>query len=170
MRRSSCPGSTFSLTYYSIDYENRIAQPAADDPFAILVNESEWARRDHAKSIRERRSLPFATAADYQGSVSACLASSPAAIIDGRLANLASTRTTGIDLQAGRYFQWITGAESTLGVTGNYVFKFDQAVTANSSAVDIVNTISNPLALRLRGTVEWNRKGPGLPGPGFSWR
>ena len=37
------PGSTFSFTYYSIDYQNRIAQPAADDPFAILVNESEWA-------------------------------------------------------------------------------------------------------------------------------
>jgi len=34
--------------------------------------------------------------------------------------------------------------------------------------VDIVNTITNPLALRLRGTVAWNRVGPGMPGPGFT--
>jgi hypothetical protein len=55
-----------------------------------------------------------------------------------------------------------------VGVTGNYVFKFDQAVTATSAPVDIVNTITNPLALRLRGTVEWNRRAPELPGPGLS--
>jgi hypothetical protein len=29
-----------------------------------------------------------------------------------------------------------------------------------------VNTISNPLALLLRGVLEWNREGPRLPGPG----
>ena len=163
---SFLPAATLSLTYYSIDYENRIAQPAADDPFAILVNESEWA------AVITRHPSPAQVAAicnsgDYQGSISACLSSSPAAIIDGRLANLASTRTTGIDLQA---VDTVSGSWGRIdaGVTGNYVFKFDQAVTPTSPAVDIINTIANPLALRLRGTVEWNREGPGMPGPGFS--
>ena len=160
------PGATFSLTYYSIDYENRIAQPAADDPFAILVNQHEWA------AVITRNPSPAQVAAvcnsgDYQGLVSACLTSSPAAIIDGRLANLSSTRTTGIDLQAIDTFSGSWGRIDA-GVTGNYVFKFDQAVTPASPAVDIVNTITNPLALRLRGTVEWNREAPGMPGPGFS--
>jgi outer membrane receptor protein involved in Fe transport len=163
---SFLPGSTLSLTYYSIDYENRIAQPAADDPFAILVNEGEWA------AVITRNPSPAQIAAvcnspDYQGSVSACLASAPAAIIDARLANLASTKTTGIDLQGIDTFSGPWGRVD-LGLTGNYVFKFDQAVTPTSPAVDIVNTITNPLALRLRGTVEWNRQGPGMPGPGFS--
>jgi iron complex outermembrane receptor protein len=163
---SFLPTATLSLTYYSIDYENRIAQPAADDPFAILVNESEWA------AVITRNPSPAQVAAvcnsgDYQGSRSACLASSPAAIIDGRLANLASTRTTGIDLQAVDTLSGSWGRIDT-GLTGNYVFKFDQAVTPTSPAVNIVNTIINPLALRLRGTVEWNREGPGMPGPGFS--
>ncbi|MFI4907686.1 MAG: TonB-dependent receptor plug domain-containing protein [Steroidobacterales bacterium] len=160
------PGSTFSFTYYSIDYQNRIAQPAADDPFAILVNENEWA------AVITRNPFPAQVAAlcngpHYVGLVSACLASSPAAIIDGRLANLAATRTTGMDVQAGDSFGGPWG-RIDLGVTGNYVFKFDQAVTPTSSAVDIVNTITNPLALRLRGTVEWDREGPAMPGPGFS--
>lgn len=158
------PGSTFSLTYYSIDYENRIAPPAADNPFAILVNESEWApviTRNPSKA----QIAAICNDPDYQGSVSACLASSPAAIIDGRLANLAATRTTGIDLQAGATFGGAWG-RLDLGVTGNYVFEYDQAVTPTSPAVDIVNTITNPLALRLRGTIEWDREGPELPGPG----
>ena len=99
--------------------------------------------------------------------MSACLASSPAAIIDGKLANLAATRTTGVDLQAGDSFSGPWG-RIDLGVAGNHVFEFDQAVTGTSPAVDIVDTITNPLALRLRGTAEWNRQGPGMPGPGFS--
>lgn len=160
------PDSTFSLTYYSIDYENRIVQPAADNPFAILVNEREWAPVI-TRNPSQAQIAAVCDSPDYQGSVSACLASSPAAIIDGRLANLASTRTTGLDLQAGDTFNGSWG-RIDLGVVGNYVFKFDQAVTANSPAVDIVNTITNPLAFRLRGTAEWNRNGPGLPGPGFS--
>jgi iron complex outermembrane receptor protein len=160
------PGYTLSLTYYSIDYQNRIAQPAVDNPFAILINASEWA------AVITRNPSPAQIAAicneaDYQGLVSACLASSPAAIIDGRLANLARTQTTGIDLQAGDYFSGSWGSID-LGLTGNHVFKFDQSVTADSPPIDIVNTINNPQGLRLRGTIEWNREGPRLPGPGFS--
>lgn len=160
------PGSAFSLTYYSIDYENRIAQPAADDPFAILIDAAEWA------AVIERNPTRAQIAAvcklsDYMGSVAACLASSPAAIIDGRLANLATTRTTGLDLEAHDSF---SGAPGTLGVAlaANYVFKFEQAVTNTSPATDIVNTISNPLALRLRGVLSWNRDGPQRSGPGLA--
>jgi outer membrane receptor protein involved in Fe transport len=160
------PSSTFSLTYYSIDYENRIVQPAADNPFAILVNEREWAPVI-TRNPSQAQISAICNGADYLGSVSACLASSPAAIIDDKLANLAATRTTGLDLQVGDSFRSSWG-RIDVGVTGNYVFKFDQAVTATSPAVDIVNTINNPLALRLRGTVEWNRVAPGMPGLGFS--
>lgn len=160
------PGATFSLTYYSIDYQNRIAQPAADNPFAILVNENEWAPVITRNPSREEIDA-ICNSADYQGSVSSCLTSAPAAIVDGRLANLAATDTTGIDLQAADSFT-VPWGRIDVGATGNYVFKFDQSVTPFSPAVDIANTITNPLALRMRGTIEWNRQGPGMPGPGFS--
>src|SRR5581483_9653092 len=132
----------------------------------ILVDEAEWAPAINRNPSRAQINA-ICSSPDYQGSVSACLASSPAAIIDGKLANLAATRTTGVDLQAGDSFSGPWG-RIDLGVAGNHVFEFDQAVTGTSPAVDIVDTITNPLALRLRGTAEWNRQGPGMPGPGFS--
>jgi iron complex outermembrane recepter protein len=158
-------GAVFSFTYYSIDYENRIAQPAADDPFAILIDAAEWApviNRDPSRAQIDA----ICNSSDYQGSVSACLASSPAAIVDGRLANLATTKTTGLDVDTHDSFSGPLG-HVDLEVAANYVFHFDQAVTNTSPGVDIVNTINNPLALRLRGTIGWSREGPQLPGPGF---
>jgi outer membrane receptor protein involved in Fe transport len=156
-------GSTFSLTYYSIDYDNRIAQPGADNPFTILIDGAEWAaaitRNPTRAQIDAVCNSPY-----YQGAVAACLASSPAAIIDGQLANLSSTKTTGVDMEA---HDSLSGALGTLSLdfTGNYVFDFDQTVTDSSPAIDIVNTVANPLALRLRGTIGWSREGPQLPGP-----
>ncbi len=156
-------GSTFSLTYYAIDYDDRIAQPGADNPFAILVDEAEWAavitRNPTRAQIDAVCNSPY-----YEGIVSTCLASSPVAIIDGQLANLSSTRTTGVDLEA---HDSLSGAWGTLSLdfTGNYVFEFDQAVTDSSPTIDIVNTVANPLALRMRGTIGWSSQGPQLPGP-----
>jgi len=159
------PGSTFSLTYYSIDYENRIAQPAADNPFAILVDEAEWAPAINRNPSRAEINA-FCSSPAYQGSVSACLASSPAAIIDGRLANLAATKTTGLDVEARDSFSGTPGI-LTVAAMANYVFEFEQAVTKAFPATDIVNTVTNPLGLRLRGTIDWSRAGPRSPGPGF---
>jgi outer membrane receptor protein involved in Fe transport len=157
------PGSTFSLTYYSIDYVNRIAEPGADNPFAILIDEKEW----EAVITRNPTRAEIAAVCDspyYEGSVSSCLTSSPAAIIDGVLANLSTTQTTGLDLEA---HDAVTSAVGTLSLdfAGNYVFDFDQAVTDTSPSIDIVNTVANPLGLRLRATFGWSRAGPQLSGP-----
>ena len=156
-------GATFSLTYYSIDYNNRIVQPGADDPLAILSDQVEWAavitRNPTPAQIQTICSSPY-----YQQSVSQCLASSPAAIIDGQLANLSSTKTTGLDAEA---HDSLSGALGTLNldITGNYVLKFDQSVTSTSPATNIVDTVANPLALRLRAMIGWSRAGPRQPGP-----
>jgi len=156
-------GSTLSLTYYSIDYDNRIAQPAAGDPFDILMLGREWASvitRDPTQAqIAALCESPY-----FQGSVSSCLASAPAAIIDGRLANLASTRTSGLDLEAHQLLHNRAGSFE-LGVLGNYVFRYDQAVNAAAPETDILDTAGNPLALRMRGTLAWTAHGPQRPGP-----
>lgn len=159
------PGATLSLTYYSIDYDNRIVQPGADNPLAILTDEAEWAavitRNPTRAQVQAVCGSPY-----YQGSVTQCLASAPAAIIDGRLANLSSTRTTGLDLQAHDSTSGALGALD-LYLTGNYVFRFTQDVTNASPATDIVDTVGNPLALRLRAVAGWSRAGPKQPGPGI---
>ena len=156
-------GTTLSLTYYSINYDNRIEQPAAGNPFAILELGNEWS----SVITRNPTQAQVAAICDdpvYRGSVSSCLASAPAAIVDGRLANLASTKTSGVDLEAHALLHGRAG-NFALGVMGNYAFDFDQAINPAAPASDIVNTAGNPLALRLRGTLAWTRRGPQLPGP-----
>jgi outer membrane receptor protein involved in Fe transport len=156
-------GSTLSLTYYSIDYDNRIVQPAAGDPFDILELGNEWA------SIITRNPSPAQIAAlcnssVYQGSAASCLVSAPAAIIDGRLANLASTRTSGLDLEAHQFLQSGAG-DFELGLLGNDVFDFEQSVNSAAPETDILNAMGNPLALRMRGTLAWARHSEHQPGP-----
>jgi outer membrane receptor protein involved in Fe transport len=156
-------GSTLSLTYYSIDYENRIAQPAAGDPFDILELGNEWAsiitRNPTQAQIAAICSSPV-----YQGSPASCLTSAPAAIIDGRLANLAATETSGLDLEAHQLLH--SGAGNfELSLLGNYVLDFDQSVSSAAPATEILNTTGNPLALRMRGTLAWARHGERQPGP-----
>jgi iron complex outermembrane recepter protein len=156
-------GATVSLTYYSIDYDNRIAEPGADNPFGILIDEAEWAAVINRNPTRAQIAA-VCRSPYYQGSVASCLASSPTAIIDATLANLSSIKTTGLDAEAHDSFSGAWGTLS-LDFNGNYVFHFDQAVTDTSPAVDIANTVANPLSLRLRGTIGWSRAGPQLPGP-----
>lgn len=160
------PGLKVSLTYYAIDYEGQIAQPGAADPFSILALEDEWAAvitrnptRDEIAKVCNRP--------DFQGSRSDCLLSSPAAIVDFRLANLASTKVSGLDIEAHQSLDSGVGG-FRFGLNGSYVFHFDQAVTNTSPSTNILNTVGNPLALRLRATAEWSRHRPDEPGLGLN--
>jgi iron complex outermembrane receptor protein len=159
------PGLNLSLTYYSIDYEGRISQPGSDDPSNILAHGNEWA----AFIIRNPTPAQIAAVCnspEFFGSRSACLDSSPAAIIDARLANLASTRVSGLDFEGKQSLDSDVGSFG-FGVNGSYVLHFDQAATKTSPSEDIVDTVGNPLALRLRATAEWNRHRPDQPGAGL---
>ena len=158
------PDLTLSLTYYSIDYTGQIAQPDAADPFHILAQESQWAgvitRNPTQAQIDAICNRP-----DFIDSVANCLASTPAAIVDARLANLASTRVSGLDLNVHQIIDSGVG-RFNFGLQGSYVFHFDQAVTKTSPNVDILNTFANPLKLRLRATAGWDQHREGDSGLG----
>jgi iron complex outermembrane receptor protein len=159
------PELALSLTYYSVDYTGQIAIPDFEDPFNILQG-NEWAavitRNPSATQIAAVCNRP-----DYYGSVAACLASSPAVIVDYRLANLSSTRTNGLDLNVHQKFTSDVGLFN-LSILGNYVFHFDQQVTGNSPTVDILNTFQNPLKFRFRAVAAWDRHLPEESGLGGS--
>ena len=149
------PGLKFSLTWYSIDFEGQIAEPAAADVQDILLQESEWAAvitRNPTQAQIDR----ICNRSDFATSRSACLASSPAAIVDFRLANLSSTKVSGLDLDVHQAIDSDVG-RFDLGLNGSYVFHFDQAVTGSSPSLDVVNTFGNPLKLRFRATAAWNQ-------------
>ena len=162
----SDPESALSLTYYSIDYRGQIALPDTANLFDILMQESEWA----AVITRNPTAAQIAAVcnrSDYLGSVASCLASTPAAIVDYRLTNLASIQTTGLDLNIHRKFTTDAGLFN-VSFIGNYVFHFDQEVTATSPAVDILNTFQNPLKFRFRAVAAWDEHLPEDSGLGAS--
>jgi iron complex outermembrane receptor protein len=149
------PGLRFSLTYYSIDYTGQITQPDAADPVDVLIQENEWAAVI-TRNPTQAQIDAICNRVDFQGSRANCLASAPAAIVDLRLANLASTQVSGLDLDVHQSFDSGVG-RFNFGLTGNYVFHFDQAVTSTSPTVDILNSFGNPLKLRLRATAAWDQ-------------
>ena len=152
------PEFAFSLTYYSINYTGQITVPDGGDPVNILTQESEWAavitRNPTATQIAAVCNRP-----DYLGSVSECLSSTPAAIVDDRVANLATTQTDGLDLNIRQKLSTEVGYFD-FGLIGNYVFHFDQAISNTSPGIDILNTYTNPLKFRFRTTAAWDRHLP----------
>lgn len=160
------PGLKLSLTYYLIDYESQITTPALDDPQQILLREGEWAsaitRNPTLTQITQICNSP-----DFQGSRAACLSTSPAAIVDLRLANLGSIRTSGLDMNVHQVLDTHLGVFD-FGVVGTRIFHLDQATTKTSPSVDILNTVGGTLGLRLRGTGGWRQRTPSEPGFGVN--
>jgi iron complex outermembrane receptor protein len=87
------------------------------------------------------------------------LSSTPAAIVDDRVANLATTQTDGLDLNIRQKLSTEVGYFD-FGLIGNYVFHFDQAISNTSPGIDILNTYTNPLKFRFRTTAAWDRHLP----------
>jgi iron complex outermembrane receptor protein len=158
------PDLTLSLTYYSIDFTGQIATPDAAEPSDILLQESQWAavitRNPTQAQIDAVCNRP-----DFGTSRAACLASTPAAIVDLRLANLASTESSGLDVDIRQRVNSDVG-RFDFSLQGTYVFHFDQAVTNTSPSVDILNTYDNPLKLRFRATAGWRQHSAGDSGLG----
>jgi iron complex outermembrane recepter protein len=161
---SADPGFKTSLTYYDIDYEGQITAPAAADIFSILVQENQWGavitRNPTQAQVETVCNRP-----DFFGSRAACLASTPAAIIDTRLSNLSTTRLTGLDADIRQSLETAAG-RFEFALNGSYIFHFDQSVTDTSPSIDILNTFENPLKLRFRAQADWSQHGEGRPGLG----
>lgn len=158
------PGLTLSLTYYDINYEDRIVQPGPPSPFDILFQEALWTE-SITRNPSQAQIAEICNSPQYLGSPVDCLASTPAAIVDFRLRNLAITRTKGIDLKVDYDLDTRYGGFE-LGLAANRVFSFDQASSSTAPNIDIVDTVGNPLALRIRTHAEWQQRGHDLPG----WR
>jgi len=152
-----------SLTYYAIDYEGQVTTPALNDPRDILMHEVEWASVITRNPTGAQIAL-ICGSREFLSSLAACLTNRPAAIVDLRLANLGSTRTSGLDMDMRAHLNTDMGGFG-LRVVGSEVFHFDQAATIMSPTVDILNTLGNPPRTRLRATVDWSQ--PDASAAGF---
>lgn len=161
---AAIPGLQVSLTYYSINYNDRILVPGPTPAVDILLQENTWASIIDRQPTREEIVAACESPAYNGSTVSQCENATVAAIVDLRVRNIAATRVRGLDLKVDRSFATRLGSFS-LGLNSGYVLSFRQAASDTSPMSSILDTVGNPLSLRVRGTADWFQHG--FDGPGL---
>ncbi len=147
-------GFRAEANYFHTRFSNRIGQPAFEDLLNVL--------RDNIYSPFVEFISPANDPADRATVVD--LISRPGAsvpsffppevfgaIVDGRYVNTAKVIVRGIDLVLTKSFR-LGEAEATLGANGSYLFDFKRQVTPLAPLLERVDTLGNPVDLRLRAT------------------
>lgn len=154
-------GLTASLTYYDVDYSDRIDVVLN----TALTNASVYG----PYVIRRPDASDAAGTAAFNALVQSFLSNpdlqSPAepvtninAIIDGRRANLGSMKQQGIDLKLGYSFNTSFG-DWRLGFDAAKILDLTRATAPGLPFVDVLDTYSNPVDLRARASVGWRLNG-----------
>lgn len=151
----SIRGLKASVTYYDVDYRDRIGSVSEDylrflsrrDLFGGVVTEN-----PSAELLAYYFSFPTFTnpLGLAPGDVDA--------ILDGQVRNLSAVRQTGLDFDLG-YAPELAGGQLDLGLSGSHIFRIDRQLTPGTPAVDVVGTFANPAKWRLRGRAGWSRGG-----------
>jgi iron complex outermembrane receptor protein len=85
------------------------------------------------------------------------LPASPVAFVDGTQQNLATTQTSGIDLQTSYNLPTDELGNFDFGLAGTYVAEYNQSVTPGAPITNELNRIGFPLRLRFRGNLTWQK-------------
>lgn len=154
------PSLRLEANYYRIEYEDRIANPPSN--LVILGNPlsfgSLFIRNPTVAQVNQYvaigrlgvlglRVLPPTRVFDP---------ATVAAIVDQRRRNLSLIETSGYDI-ALQYDMKLAGGELQIGLAGTYIKELVQQVTPSSAPFETVDTIFNPVHLRLRGSLAYSR-------------
>jgi iron complex outermembrane recepter protein len=150
------PDLSLSMTYFDINYRGKIRSPAPEADL-LLTQETEFA------SLITRNPTPVQLDAAcknirrFYGNLGNCNQRIDA-ILDNRARNLASVSTRGVDLAAD-YVRDTTWGKWSFNLNGTYTFDLKQKITDSAPAFDVVNTVGNPLKIRLGMHLAWSFRG-----------
>ena len=142
----SIPGLKLSVTYYNVDYTNRIATPGndmlalqkADLASIVTYNPSiDWVNEILAGGLF---SAPPASPSDVE------------AIVDGRKVNLGANKTDGLEF-IGSYEGLTDWGSWRVGVNATKILTFDRSIITGTPLRDVLNTINNPASFVARAYV-----------------
>jgi iron complex outermembrane recepter protein len=83
--------------------------------------------------------------------------------VDFRVRNMEATGMRGLDLSVEQTVKTRYGRFDA-ALNSAYVLGFDQALSPQSAAIRIEDTVGNPLQLRARGTLNWHQRDSGIAG------
>lgn len=143
-----------SLTYYAIEYTDRIATPGnIANPLTQEAIIGDYIYRNPTPE----EVLELISSELYFGDRN----ENPAnfgVIVDGRRKNVARLETDGIDLSSA--FRWQSGGNDfSAALNATYVLSFKRAQTRTAPMLEEVDTINNPLRFQARGQLGWSRGG-----------
>lgn len=154
------PGLRLETNFFHTRFDNRIAQPALEDFSRALSNP--------ALATYVRLVQPATNAGDLAAingllaTPGAVVGSTPAtaygAIVDGRFVNTASLSVSGLDwdLAFGRP---LGRGRIDTSLSATWLFHYRQRLTPLSADVDRLDTLGNPVNLKLRGSAGWSQDG-----------
>lgn len=161
---SFLPGFDLSMTYFSIEFDERIVSPNTDqlinslsDPALGAIVDRNFNQADLDMLIAE--ALAVGNLLDFsfgqQGAASVV-----EVIVDGRLQNLAQTSLDGLD------FDVLYSIESgfgywTFSFAGTFLFNLSERFTAELPSTDVLGQVFRPPELRFRSGISWSHNGIG---------
>lgn len=150
------PGLRIGVTYFNVDYKDRIEGPGSDTLALTPAREALLGnlvvRNPSAALVNSWQNSPYF----YTG-----VKEDPATIlafVDGRKVNVGRLKTDGIEgtidysLEAGQ-------GRINLALAGAYFLNYNRAITPNGVLEDDLDTINNPTSLKGRGTVGYENGG-----------
>jgi iron complex outermembrane receptor protein len=147
---SFAPGLRASVTWYDVDYVDRLSGLATT---TLLANEAlfpQYVIRDpSAELVLQLMASPYYTSpAEPPQNIRI--------IVDSRRGNIGGLRQRGID--ASLSYAWDTGIGNwSAGVDANYLLTADQSAAPGFSYVDVLDVINNPVTPRARARLAWNQ-------------
>jgi outer membrane receptor protein involved in Fe transport len=151
VRPNAIPALRASITYYDVDYRDRIG--TASEDFANFLNKRAiFVGVIDDDPTAERIAFYFA-----QPTFSNPLGLQPAqisAILDGQIRNLSAVHQTGLDLDIG-YQPDLGAGQLDLGIAASHIFRIDRQLTPGAPVTDVAGTFANPVKWRLRGRLGW---------------
>ena len=146
------PGLRAGLTYYNIDYKNRIASISAS---TILQNPTLYAafitRDPSAALVLSYMNTPYFTSVPENPA-------NIALIVDGRTANIGGLKQEGLDGN----FSYAFGAldsDWNIGATFTKILKAELSPGTGLPFGDVLDLINNPVSFRGRANLGWGYEG-----------
>jgi len=158
------PGLRANITYYSIDFRDRIttAQTAGYDILDALRVEAilgpRIVRRNPPLEAVVQAVNSTSNFMDQTGIPGGIDLSMIDVIVDSRWLNLASLKTEGVDFSA-LYNLPIDGGSIDLGLTGTYILEFDTRFTDTTPVASVLSTPYNPVDLKMQARAVLQRNG-----------
>jgi len=150
------PGLEAELSWFDIDYTNRVVQPINEYSQA-LSNPIYGQFLDYAPTAAEQQAVLAGAGAFYNITGKAYDTSKVVALLYANYVNVSAQRIKGLDLSGAYHFDLGPG-RLTLRGSGSWLDS-SQKTTAAQSAFDLAGTVFNPAKIKGRLGGVWNQGG-----------